>query len=101
MARRAGVTTGTVTRLELAQIQSPRGENLKAIAEVLQIPASDLFATADWLPKAELPTFAPYLRSKYRDLPPAAMAELEESFARLTERYGYDNKGPAPGEDEI
>lgn len=100
VARRACVTTGTITRLELAQIASPRAENLKAIADVLDIPASDLFVTADWLPRNELPTFTPYLRSKYADLPPAARRELEQSFARVAQKYGYAPDGPAPGEDE-
>src|SRR5580765_4051631 len=35
VARRAGVTTGTVTRLELAQISDPRPGNLVAIGQVL------------------------------------------------------------------
>jgi transcriptional regulator with XRE-family HTH domain len=100
LARRSGVTTGTITRLELAQIASPRAESLRAIAESLGVPASDLFVTADWLPKNELPTFSPYLRSKYKDLPAAAKRELESSFASIAEKYGYDPAGPAPGEDE-
>ena len=100
LARRAGVTTGTITRLELGQIASPRAETLRAIAEALGVPASDLFVTADWLPKNELPTFSPYLRSKYKDLPAAAKHELETSFAAIAQKYGYDPAGPAPGQDE-
>lgn len=100
VARRAGVTAGTITRLELASIQRPQAETLKSIAEVLDIPVSDLFTTADWLPKHQLPTFSPYLRTKYRDLPPEALTELEQSFGRIAKRYGYDGDGPAPGEDE-
>ena len=57
VARRAGVTPGTVTRIELGQIASPRPENLTAIGTVLGIPAADLFALTDWLPKGQLPTF--------------------------------------------
>ena len=100
VARRAGVRNSTVTRIELAQILSPRAENLKAIAGVLELPVSDLFAAADWVPKGELPSFQPYLRAKYGDLPDTAVAELERSFTQLAERYGYDPAGPAPGEDE-
>lgn len=100
VARRAGVNTSTVTRIESAQFASPQPDSLKAIATVLGLPVSDLFTTADWLPKDELPTFTPYLRSKYRDLPPEAMTELEASFARIAKRYGYDATGPSPGEDE-
>lgn len=100
VARRAGVTPSTVTRIEAAQFTSPQPESLKAIAEVLQLSVSDLFTVADWLPKNELPTFTPYLRSKYRDLPDEAKTELEQSFRRIAERYGYEGAGPEPGEDE-
>jgi transcriptional regulator with XRE-family HTH domain len=101
VARRAGVTPSTVTRIEAAQFATPQPESLKAIAAVLELPVSDLFTVVDWLPKGELPTFAPYLRSKYRDLPPEAMAKLEQSFGRIAKRYGYESSGPAPGEDEV
>src|SRR4051794_1686219 len=83
VARRAGVDVGTVTRLEQGLILSPRAENLRAIGEALHIPAADLFAAAAWLPEGELPTFRPYLRSKYRDLPPEAIAEIESAFERI------------------
>lgn len=98
VARQAGVNVATVTRLELAQIPSPRAENLRAIGEVLHIPAADLFAVAAWLPKGELPTFRPYLRSKYRELPEEAVAEIEAVFERLARDYG--SRGPVDGEDE-
>jgi transcriptional regulator with XRE-family HTH domain len=98
VARRAGVDVGTVTRLEQGQILSPRAENLRAIGEVLDIPAADLFAVAAWLPEGELPTFRPYLRSKYRELPPEAVAEIEAVFERLARDYGAH--GPVDGEDE-
>lgn len=98
VARRAGVDVGTVTRLEQGQILSPRAENLRAIGEVLAIPAADLFAVAAWLPRKELPTFRPYLRSKYRELPPEAIAEIEEAFERIARDYGA--RGPQGREDE-
>lgn len=98
VARRAGVDVGTVTRLEQGQILSPRAENLRAIGEVLHIPAADLFAVAAWLPKDELPSFRPYLRSKYRDLPPEAIAEIEAVFERIARDYGA--RGPVDHEDE-
>lgn len=98
VARRAGVNVGTVTRIELGQIASPRPESLRAIGDVLGIPAADLFATTDWLPSEELPTFKPYLRAKYGDLPPEAVAELETRFQQIAEQYGTE--GPKDGEDE-
>jgi transcriptional regulator with XRE-family HTH domain len=98
VARRAGVDVGTVTRLEQGQILSPRAENLRAIGAVLHIPAADLFAAAAWLPEGELPSFRPYLRSKYRELPPEAIAEIEAEFERIARDYGA--RGPVDGEDE-
>jgi transcriptional regulator with XRE-family HTH domain len=100
VARRAGMPTSTVTRIESAQFATPQPDSLKAIADVVGVDVADLFVTADWLPKGGLPTFTPYLRAKYGDLPPEALADLEKSFARIAERYGYDAAGPSPGEDE-
>ncbi|MCZ3387369.1 MAG: helix-turn-helix domain-containing protein, partial [Actinomycetia bacterium] len=83
VARRANLDPGTVTRIELGQINEPTPASLKAIAGVLDIPVSDLFVVADWIPQAELPSLLPYLRSKYADLPQQAIDELEALIARL------------------
>lgn len=98
VARRAHVNVGTVTRIELSQIANPRTENLLAIAAVLRIPASDIFALTNWLRSDNLPSFAPYMRAKYGHLPESALAELQRVFDRMTETYG--TSGPGPGEDE-
>lgn len=98
VARRAGVNVGTVTRIELAQIARPRPESLIAIAAVLDIPVTDLFAIADWIPAHELPTLMPYMRAKYAALPEDAYREISDFFAGIRERYG--GQGPGPGEDE-
>lgn len=98
VARRAGVNVGTVTRIELGQIGSPRPENLIAIAAVLDIQVADIFATANWVEKDQLPSFAPYMRAKYRDLPEEALQELKTFFNETARRYG--TAGPANGADE-
>ena len=98
VARRAGVSAGTVTRIELGQIPRPQPDSLRAIAAVLDIPAADLFAATDWPSLQELPSFKPYLRAKYADLPPDAIAELENHFQAIAKQYGTD--GPQDGEDE-
>lgn len=100
VARRAGVQKTTITRLEAAQRQTPQADSLKAVARVLDLQVTDLFVAADWLPKGELPTLRPYLRSQYRDLSDDAMAELEESISDIVKKHGYNGSGPAPGEDE-
>ncbi|PSR58684.1 MULTISPECIES: helix-turn-helix domain-containing protein [Nocardia] len=101
-ARRADVDKGTVSRIEQGQIPNPRPENIKAIANVLRVPVSDLFAVAGWMPKGELPTLRPYLRTKY-NLTAEEMKDIERDFARIAREKGisfneYD--GPIDGEDE-
>lgn len=98
VARRAGVDVATYTKLELGTTASPRPDSLTAIARVLGLPASDLFAVADWLPKHELPSFEPYLRAKYRDLSDEAIAEIEAFTERLRADHGAS--GPREHEDE-
>ena len=103
VARRAGVDAGTVWRIEQGMIASPKAESLQAIGEVLGISASDLFATVGWMPSKDLPTIRPYLRSKYRDLPPEAVAEIEAEFDAIAKKHGVSfrpDDGPKDGEDE-
>lgn len=103
VSKRAHVDRGTLWRIEKGMIANPKAENLQAIGEVLGIPASDLFATVGWVPSQQLPTIRPYLRTKYRQLPPAAVQEIEAHFDEVARRHGisFDQRdGPADGEDE-
>lgn len=97
LARRADIAD--VIRIEQGQIASPRTDTLKAIADVLDVPLSDLLAIGQYLPEDELPTIAPYLRAKY-DLPDEALADIEHYFTYVAKRHGIDPSGPKPGEDE-
>src|ERR1700710_3018531 len=85
VALRAGVDPGTVTRIERAQISSPRADSLIAIAGVLDIPVSDLFAIAAWIPAHELPSLMPYMRAKYAALPEDAYQEIRTLFQSIRE----------------
>ncbi len=98
VASLAGVDAATVLSLEQGRIQQPKAEKLRAVGGALGIPAAELYAVVGWLPPAELPAFRPYLRSKYRDLPPEAVTEIEAVFDRLARDYGL--QGPKDGEDE-
>jgi transcriptional regulator with XRE-family HTH domain len=100
VATRSGLVASSVRRLEQGAIPNPGIETLKSLASVLDLDASDLYATAGVMPTNGLPSFAPYLRSKYSDLPDSAQAELEKTFARIAAKHGYDPDGPKPGEDE-
>ena len=105
LARRAGVDKGTVTRIELGQIPSPKADNLRAIAEAIGLSASDVFTAAGWVPAHELPTMRPYLRTKYRAMPAEAVAEIEAYADRVAREYGvsFDPADPTSqpnGDDE-
>ncbi|MCV7101803.1 helix-turn-helix transcriptional regulator [Mycobacterium palustre] len=88
VARRALVDPGTVWRIEQGSIPTPRAESLTAIGGVLGIPAVDLFATVGWIPSRELPSFGPYLRAKYPQLPDGALREIEAYFEAVAGKWG-------------
>lgn len=98
--RLADVDNGTIVRIEQGAFAAPRPDKLSRMADALGLNLADVFALADYSVPSELPSFAPYLRTKYRDLPGPAVAELERSFKRITKRHGFDPSGPARGEDE-
>jgi transcriptional regulator with XRE-family HTH domain len=93
VARRADVDPGTVWRIEQGQIPTPKAESLKAIGDVLGIPALDLFAIVGWIPSDELPSIGPYLRAKYRELPGEAVQEIETHFQAVARKYGVSIEG--------
>ena len=98
LARDIGGTISTISTLEAGTNLNPRPDTLKVIARALDLPASDLFLVADWLPADELPTLKPYLRAKYHELDDEAVAELERYANRIIERHG--GQGPINREDE-
>lgn len=98
VARRIGATDTTVLRIESGASPSPRADTLSALAEALDLPYADLLAAAGYAVPDQLPTFRPYLRAKYRQLPEAAVAEMEAFFTRLAKKHGL--QGPQDGEDE-
>lgn len=100
LSRQTGVDQSLVVRIEGGQLKNPRANTLAAMATALELSVSDVYALADYLPPTELPSFMPYLRAKYGELPAEAVEQLERSFTRLARRYGYSPTGPAPGEDE-
>jgi transcriptional regulator with XRE-family HTH domain len=100
LSRRSGVNFSSIRRIERGQFAHPRAETLNALAVALEIEPSDLLSAAGYVEANALPSFSPYLRSKYGELPDDARAELERSFERIVRTYGYQASGPAPGEDE-
>lgn len=100
LAKRVGTTDGTITRIEQGAIASPDPNKLSRIAEALGLSLADVFEMADYAVPGDLPSFQPYLRRKYRDLPTGAVDDLEQAFAKIIARHGYDPSGPLRGEDE-
>jgi transcriptional regulator with XRE-family HTH domain len=100
LAQKAGTTDSTITRIEQGAFAAPAPDKLGRIAEALGLSLADVYAMANYAIADDLPSFHPYLRRKYRHLPPSAIAELERYFDNLSARHGIDPAGPAPGEDE-
>ncbi len=99
LARRSGVHRSRILRIESGEARHPDPRTLSGVAAALGIPSADLFALAGYKSTRELPTFRPYLRTKYGQLPADALRKLERYFERIAAEYG-DHDGPAAGEDE-
>ena len=95
LARRAGVAD--VARLELGQIPKPRTDTLAAIARALDMSLSELLGMGR---PESLPSFRPYMRTKYPDMPDSALADIDAYVAKLAKRYRVSTDGPLEGEDE-
>lgn len=96
----AGIPRSTIERIEHGEIARPRPDLLSSLAEALTIPVADLYAIVNYTAPHDLPSFAPYLRARYGDLPSAAVDELTHYFERLATREGIRLDGPANREDE-
>jgi transcriptional regulator with XRE-family HTH domain len=94
----SGVPVSSVSDLEAGAVLTPQPNTIQAIAEAIATPVSDLYAAAGWLPADELPSFRPYMRAKYRNLPPDAITELNRYLDDFARRYGL--QGPLHGQDE-
>ena len=96
----AGLDGVTVLRFEQGAFAAPRPDKLARVAEALGISLADVYALADYAVPDDLPSFRPYLRTKYRGLPAEEVDKIEAYAARLAKRHGVDLSGPAPGQDE-
>lgn len=85
LADKAGLVASTVSRLETAQIDSPRPEHLQQLARALACDVEDFYALAGYLMPEGLPALRPYLRAKY-GLGDAAAQRLEGYFRALQDQ---------------
>lgn len=98
LAREVGVDMAQIVRLEKGDVSAPKVDTLAKIARALSLPLADVYGLAGYETTAELPSFTPYLRTKYRDLPDEAVAEMESFLDRLRAKHGLT--GPTDREDE-
>lgn len=101
LAKLAGTRDTTIMRLERGAFATPAPDKLLRIAEALGLSLADVYALAGYGVPNELPALRPYLRTKYRDLPAPAAAELERYVEQLERKYGFGSHGPVGGEDEL
>lgn len=100
LARAVGTTDGTITRIEQGAFAAPDPHKLSRITEALGLSLADVYAMADYDVPHDLPSFQPYLRRKYRDMPTEAIEDLDNAFERIAKKHGYNPDGPQAGEDE-
>jgi transcriptional regulator with XRE-family HTH domain len=99
-AQRAGISHSSLLRIENGEIAQPGPSALTSLAAALDMPLADLFAAAGYVVPTELPSFKPYFRARYGELPDEVAAEVEWYAEQLARRHGITLQGPAPGEDE-
>jgi transcriptional regulator with XRE-family HTH domain len=100
LAEQADMNDATIVRIEQGAFAAPAPDKLARIAEALGLSLADVFALAEYAVPDDLPSFQPYLRSKYRDMPREAVDDLNKAFDRIVRKHGYDPAGPQDGEDE-
>ncbi len=100
LGRLTDIPDATIIRFEQGKFLNPDPDKLARIARALEVPVADVLSLADYPTVDELPSFTPYLRSKYRDLPDEAVEKIEKYVTRLAKKHGVALDGPDPGEDE-
>ena len=96
----SGIPYRTIDRVEHGEIARPRPDLLTSLAKTLSIPLADLYAIVHYSSPHDLPAFEPYMRARYQDFSPSAIAELTRYFENLANRDGVRMDGPPNGEDE-
>src|SRR3954462_11426399 len=81
LAEAIGARNSTVVRIESGE-SLPTTTTLTRLAEALELPTADVYAAAGYTVPGDLPSFQPYLRTKYgmRD---EAVADLNRAFERV------------------
>jgi transcriptional regulator with XRE-family HTH domain len=90
--RRSGVDATYWSKLEHGEYKSPNPRYLVAVAHALDLPVEELYGLAGYYLPQQLPSFAPYLRSRYH-LSDPEVDELNGLFERISsESNGEDGQ---------
>ena len=100
LGKLTSVDAVTIQRFELGTIAAPAPDKLARIAEALGLNLADVYAHAGYVVPTDLPSFTPYLRTKYAVLPDEDVEAIERYAQKLAKKHGVSLSGPAPGEDE-
>lgn len=94
VAEASGLHLSYWSKLEAGKYDAPAPKHLQVIARTLEVEPEDLYALVGYAIPKRLPTFKPYLRAKYGDLPPEAVADLERYFELLRSYYDIPKERP-------
>jgi transcriptional regulator with XRE-family HTH domain len=100
LATKAGINNGALSRIESGKRMPPKAGTLKALAEALEVPLTDVFAMAGHEIPYDLPAITPYLRARYGHLPDDALTSIDTYLKKIIDEYDLDLNGPADLEDE-
>ena len=73
---------------ESGSIRSPDPRKLARLADVLSVPIADLYGLVGYATPSQLPSFYPYLRARYGELPPDAVRKVDRYFKSVQREYG-------------
>lgn len=93
VAEASGLHKSYWSKLENGVYDSPSPKHLKVMARTLGVSIEDLYGLAGYDIPERLPTFQPYLRAKY-ELPPEAIAQMEQYFEMLRNYWGISQDQP-------
>jgi transcriptional regulator with XRE-family HTH domain len=95
-----GCSQSTMWRIESGS-QVPNPALLLRLASGFGLDVRELFDLSGIELPGELPELRPYIRMKFRNLPPSAFAEIETFIEFLHTKHGVDPSGPVDGGDEL
>ncbi len=101
LASTMGITPSYIHKLEAGVFGSISPEKIQALARALDLDPQDLFTVAGYQVPDGLPSFEPYLRTRYGDdLPEEAIQHMSEYFEYERAKYGEGSRRPIGDEDE-